>query len=246
MRFIATPAVAVEKLKQQAKKNKTRQQIPHAEALDRVARGAGYNHWGHVTWCAKETERLADKPTLQKECEYIINAAKNGQGKLVITGPEILKKGPLVLFSSEDGDAWLLDPEDELVMNLAWRGARQEFEIIDTGHQYRIVWHGEYRLDGVSFHVNTQLDNIGQRTIVGYPMDQIRESIQKAESFATKINDLFGEQRGQELTDELIEQLVSQGWIRDDLLSGRDAGAVYSAKRGTLIFPMMSDEGDAS
>jgi hypothetical protein len=195
-----------------------------------------------VTWCATETERLAGGPTLQKECDAIIDAAMNGRGKLVITGPEILKKGPLVLFSSEDGDAWLLDPEDELVMNLAWRGARQTFEIIDTGRQYRIGWHGRYRLDGPMFYVDTMLDNIGQRAIVGYPMDQIRESIQKSESFAVKMSDLFIDRQGQELTDELIDQLVGQGWKRDDLLAGREVGAVYSAKRGSLLYPLMSDE----
>lgn len=245
MRYIPTTAVAVEKLKQQAKKTKAKLKITHAEALDRIARGAGYNHWGHVTWCAKETERLAGGPTLQKECDAIVAAAMNGRGKLVITGPEILKKGPLILFSTEDGDAWLLDPEEELVMNLAWRGVRQEFDITDTGRVYRIGWHGQYRLDGVLFHVETMLDNIGQRAIGGYPMDQIRESIQKAESFTVKLNDLFLDRQGQELTDELIEQLAEQGWNRDDLLSGRDAGAVYSAKRGSLLFPMMSDEDEA-
>jgi hypothetical protein len=242
MRYISTTAVAVEKLKQQAKKSKAKLKIPHSEALDRVARGAGYNHWNHVTWCAKATERLAGGPTLQKECEYIIDAAMKGRGTLVITGPEILKKGPLILFSTDDGDAWLLDPEDELVMNLAWHGARQEFEINDTGRQYRIGWHGEYRLNGPMFQVDTMLENIGQRAIGGYPMDEIRESVQKAESIAVKMNDLFLDHQGQKLTDELIEQLVGEGWRRDDLLAGRDAGAVYSAKRGTLLYPMMSSE----
>lgn len=58
MRFIVTSAQSVEKLKQFAKKLKRKNGIPHAEALNKAAKQHNYNHWGHVTWCAKETLRL--------------------------------------------------------------------------------------------------------------------------------------------------------------------------------------------
>lgn len=53
MRHIATPAIAVEKLKQAAKKAKRKYKISHSDALDRVARGEGYAHWHHVILSAR-------------------------------------------------------------------------------------------------------------------------------------------------------------------------------------------------
>lgn len=240
MRFISTTAVAVEKLKQQAKKTKTKLKIPHADALDRVARGAGYNHWGHVTWCAKETERLADGPSLQKECDYIVEAALNGKGKIVITGPGIVANGPMILFSTEDGDSWLLDPEEELAMCLCWHGQRQEVEIIDTETQYRINWHGNYRLHGQGFHVDVDVPGIGQRVVFGYPIDELRESIQKAESMQVKMRNIFTDRQGEELTEEIIDRLVGEGWKREDLEAAKAAGAEYSPRRNSLLYPMQT------
>jgi hypothetical protein len=85
MRLIPTTATAVEKLKQLAKKTKSKLRITHAEALDRVARGAGYNHWGHVTWCAAETQRHSDgvlRRTKELVASYL-NAARWGYRELV-------------------------------------------------------------------------------------------------------------------------------------------------------------------
>lgn len=191
MRFIPTSAIAVEKLKQQAKKSKTKLQLSHAESLDRVARGAGYNHWGHVTWCLKETERQANGPSLIKECAYIVDAALAGKGKLIITGPEILKKQPLILFSTDDGDAWLLEPNEGLAICLAWHGERQEPSIHDRGQQLEIEWEGEFSIDGDGFALNFEVPPIGNRVIFGYPISELRDAIFKAESFAKRMSEVF-------------------------------------------------------
>lgn len=55
MRFIITPAATVSKLKKAAKLASRNTGVVHAEALDMVARQAGYNHWKHVTECAEHT-----------------------------------------------------------------------------------------------------------------------------------------------------------------------------------------------
>ena len=60
MRYIPTSAVVVEKLKQAAKQAKRKYKIPHSEALNRVARGEGYDHWHHVTLCARENHDMPD------------------------------------------------------------------------------------------------------------------------------------------------------------------------------------------
>lgn len=241
MRFIPTSAITVEKLKQQAKKSKTKLQLSHSEALDRIARGSGYNHWGHVTWCQKETERQANGPSLLKECDYIVEAALSGNGKLVITGPEILAKQPLILFSTENGDAWVLEPNEGLAICLAWQGERNEPRINDKGRQLKIEWDGEFAIEDDSFAVDIGLPPIGKRAIFGYPVDKLRDAIFKVESFAKRMSEVFTNRDTVEISDELLEQLVHQGWKREDLEHARSAGAEYSPKRNSLLFPIESN-----
>ena len=241
MRFIPTSAIAVEKLKQLAKKSKTKLQISHAESLDRAARGAGYNHWGHVTWCLKEAERISNGPTLIKECNHIVEAAMAGKGRLVITGPEILAKQPLVLFSTEDGDAWLLEPNEGLAICLAWHRVRHEPRIHDSGRQIEIDWEGEFKIEGDNFAVNIDIPSIGNRAIVGYPVDELRDAIFKAESFEKRLSEVFTNRDTVEITEGLLEELVSRGWKKEDLENARAAGAQFSRQRNSLLYPMESN-----
>lgn len=53
---IIITSATVEKLKQKARKLKKDQGIPHHEALDQVAKGAGFNHWHHVAESVKAFE----------------------------------------------------------------------------------------------------------------------------------------------------------------------------------------------
>ena len=110
MRFIHTTATTVESLKKQAKKLQRKAGGKHADALDRVAHGAGYSHWHHVTLCLTQSSAASSFEALQAECSLVIKAAREGVTKLVMTGPEVLSR-PLILFAWE-GDAWMLEPEE--------------------------------------------------------------------------------------------------------------------------------------
>lgn len=237
MRFIPTTTVTVEKLKQQAKKTKAKLRIPHGDALDRVARGAGYNHWGHVTWCAKETERQKEGPDLITECRHIIHAAQSGTGKLVITGPEILDR-PLILFSTIDGDAWMLEPNELRAICLCWRSEAQEAHVGISGNQVEIGWDGEFAIDGQAFHVNLDIPAIGRRSIHGYPMQEIQKAMFQVESFDKRMREVFTEQQTVPLTSKLIDTLAEQGWDRARLEEAAAAGAEYALHRNSLLFPM--------
>ena len=52
---------------------------------------------------------------LTDEVRYILRPAAEHDGRVVTIGP-------LVLFSTETGDAWLLDPSDQLAARLARDG----------------------------------------------------------------------------------------------------------------------------
>src|SRR5580693_1090520 len=82
--------------------------------------------------------RLAD------EVRYIQRRAADHDGRIVTIGQ-------LVLFSTETGDAWLLDPTDRLAARLARDGGSEPIHIEETDTTFAIGWKGRYRIDGPAF-----------------------------------------------------------------------------------------------
>ena len=74
----------------------------------------------------------------------------------------------LVLFSTETGDAWLLDPSDHLAARLARDGDPEPVAFEETDTRFQIAWPGAYRLDGPAF-VYTDRQTRRVSTIIGYP-----------------------------------------------------------------------------
>lgn len=99
--------------------------------------------------------RLAD------EVRYIQSRAADRDARIVTIGP-------LVLFSTQTGDAWLLDPADHLALPLTRDGDPQPAQIEDTA----IGWTGQYHIDGPAF---VYLDQRNGRvaTILGYPTQKL-------------------------------------------------------------------------
>jgi hypothetical protein len=81
---------------------------------------------------------------------------------------------PLALFSTETGDAWLLDAEDHLAARLARDGDPEDIHFEETGTRFAVGWKGKYRIDGDAF-VYTDKDSGGVVTILGYPVRRIAE-----------------------------------------------------------------------
>ena len=86
----------------------------------------------------------------------------------------IVTIGQLILFSTETGDAWLLDPADRLAARLARDGESEPIHIEETDTTLAIGWKGRYRIDGPAF---VYADNNSGRvtTILGYPTDQLAQ-----------------------------------------------------------------------
>ena len=80
--------------------------------------------------------------------------------------------GPLILFSTETGDAWLLDPADRLAARLARDGESEPIHIEETDTTFAIGWKGRYRIEGPAF-VYADNDGGWVTTILGYPTDQL-------------------------------------------------------------------------
>ena len=105
--------------------------------------------------------RLAD------EVRHIQRLAANQRGRIVTVGL-------LILFSTETGDAWLLDPADRLAARLARDGESEPIRIEETETTFAIGWKGRYRIEGPAF-VYADNDSGRVTTILGYPIDQLAQ-----------------------------------------------------------------------
>jgi len=104
---------------------------------------------------------------LAEEIDYIQDRAADRDGRLVTVGP-------LILFSTETGDAWLLNPADHLAARVARDGDPEElyFEETDTG--FAIGWKCNYQINGDAF-VFIDRDTARITTILGYPTRRLAQ-----------------------------------------------------------------------
>jgi len=107
------------------------------------------------------------------ESDYIVARAMAEDARIV-TLP------PLVFFSTQTGDAWVLDAEDSLALPLAAAGTRLPFVITETPERFAIKWAGKFRIEGEHMIFT---DNAGTlRTIIGYPTREIAAALGRARS----------------------------------------------------------------
>ena len=105
--------------------------------------------------------RLAD------EVRYIQHQAAEHDGRIVTFGQ-------LALFSTETGDAWLLDIVDHLAARLARNGDPEPTHVEDTETTFAIGWKGQYRIEGAAF-VYTDSDTGCTTSILGYPTQKLAQ-----------------------------------------------------------------------
>ena len=104
---------------------------------------------------------------LAEEIGYIQGRAADRDSRLVTVGQ-------LVLFSTETGDAWLLDPADHLAARLARDGDPEELYFQETDASFAIGWKGNYQINGDAF-LFTDRDTSRITTILGYPTRRLAQ-----------------------------------------------------------------------
>jgi len=96
------------------------------------------------------------------------------QGRAAEHDRRFVTVGSLTLFSTDTGDAWLLDPADHLAARLARNGDPEDVYFEETDTRFAIGWKGEYRIDGNGFvYIDRESGRIV--TILGYPIHRIAE-----------------------------------------------------------------------
>src|SRR5260370_24145781 len=102
---------------------------------------------------------------LTREVRYIQRRAAEHTGR-------VISIGQLILFSSKSGDAWLLDPSDQLAARLARDGDPEPIHIDETDTTFAIGWNGHYPIEGPAFiYIDHDTDRIS--TILGYKTHQL-------------------------------------------------------------------------
>jgi hypothetical protein len=119
-------------------------------------------------WAWTATDR---RRNLVDEVTYIQQRAATRVGRIVTVGP-------VLLFSTETGDGWLLDPADHLAAPSARDGEALPLSIEDTEKTFSIAWQGSYAIVGDVF---TFQDAVSGRvaTFVGYPTQQLNRQTAK-------------------------------------------------------------------
>jgi len=122
------------------------------------------------------------------------NKIKRGPGKRIVDGKSfrladevsyiqrraaehdsrIVSIGQVVLFSSESGDAWMLDPSEHLAVRLASDGQPEPIHIEDAEITFTVAWTGQYRIVGPAF-LYTDRDNRRLTTMFGYPTRKLAQ-----------------------------------------------------------------------
>ena len=82
-------------------------------------------------------QRMADGKNfrLVDEVRYILGRAAEHDGRVVTIGQ-------IILFSTETGDAWLIEPSDQLAVRLARDGDPEPFHIEENETTFTIDWKG--------------------------------------------------------------------------------------------------------
>ena len=82
--------------------------------------------------------------------------------------------GQIVLFSTETGDAWVLDPSEHLAARVARDGDAEPVHLEDTETTFEIGWKGYYRIEGAAF-IYTDRETGRVSTTLGYPTAKLVE-----------------------------------------------------------------------
>ena len=116
----------------------------------------------------KKRTVIRDPIRVTGEAEYIIRKAQERDSRVVMLGN-------IAFFSTDTGDAWMLDPEDGLALCLARDGTKQDYTILESDSSFQIGSNAQYEIRGDAFIVATADGRV--RTIMGYPTDEIVRGI---------------------------------------------------------------------
>jgi hypothetical protein len=118
----------------------------------------------------------SDRRWIEGKDAHLVDEIRYIQQRAAEQDTRIVTIGPLLLFSAESGDAWMLDPADRLATRLAEAGNPRLARVEETEESFAVGWQGRYEIMGSAFVFS---DNESGRvtTILGYPTRQVIQRI---------------------------------------------------------------------
>ena len=113
---------------------------------------------------------------IQKEIRYITKYAQRGVSKVITLGDFLL------FFSTSESDAWLLDTQDKLALQLMDQGAVLPYRIMEAENTFSIEWKANYEITKKGFAVKDKNRNV--RLFPSYPFKEIQSRLNDAAGFS--------------------------------------------------------------
>ena len=127
----------------------------------------------------RKTRHESTTPRLSRDSLHLAKEVRSIQRRAAEHDGRIVTIGPLVFFSTDTGDAWMLEPADQLAARLAAGGDPLPVHIEETETSYAIGWQGRYRIEGQMFiFEDTDLHRLA--AIQGYPVQRLLRAIDEA------------------------------------------------------------------
>lgn len=124
---------------------------------------------GHQRAAARQSRQSLH---LAEEVRSIQHRAAEHDGRIITIAA-------LVFFSTDTGDAWMLEPTDQFAARLAVAGDPLPVHFEETDTSFAIGWQGHYLIDGQKFIYE---DSASRRVVAiqGYPVQQLLRAIDEA------------------------------------------------------------------
>jgi len=124
----------------------------------------------------KTIKRRPGKQRVEEKSFRLADEVRYIQRRAAEHDRRVVTLAQLVLFSTDTGDAWLLDPSDQLAVRLARDGDPEPTYIEEGDTNFAIGWKGRYRFQGQAF-IYTDNESGRVSTVLGYPIEQIARQI---------------------------------------------------------------------
>lgn len=111
----------------------------------------------------------------QPDNDRIVNAAAESTARAAIQDEATLNcLGNFIFFSTETGDAWMLDHRKDCALRLAENKEVANYTILESKERFQIEWKERFRIEGDLFITSRQGE---ETTFHSYPIDALTRLI---------------------------------------------------------------------
>jgi len=112
--------------------------------------------------------------------EGVVHAAVNRIKRAALAKEQqVWTSGVLVLFSTDEGDSWLLEVTENDALQLTDRGGEIEVVIEENPETTLVEWSHTFAIQKDEFVVTSYMDKASEQSFIGYPIKKISRAIEE-------------------------------------------------------------------